>query len=127
MFSNADLLKHGVTHYDIDIVNDYREGTEYMRRLRAGLPIRPPHFQVGEWVYCFHRCQNVRVLFLGWDQGPPGHNSFWRLNVAGYGGPDEDFGRPRTDAPFVEVQCIGSSWADVHGPIAARDLPEVQS
>lgn len=94
---------------------EYREGSEYMYRLKNRLPIRAPRLAVGQWVHDSLSGCNVRVVSVTWDGDVGGCSSGWRCSVPGHGGDDWSFGEPREDAPTVEhVQTEWRCWSRVH-------------
>jgi hypothetical protein len=101
-YTPEDFVAKGFT-LDCD-AREYREGSEYMYRLKNQLPIRAPRLAVGQQVYDSLSGCNVRVVSVTWEGSLVGYSGFsgWRCSVPGHGGDDYTFGAPREDAPTVE-------------------------
>ncbi len=87
----------------LDAAYDAAPGSEWRRRVHAGLPYKAPVATVGAWMYNPLANENQRVLRVVWDAGIPGCcRGGWRYHLPGYSAFDAISAGAHDSVPYVE-------------------------
>lgn len=81
---------------------DASPNSEWCWRIKQGLPVNAPRFQVGDWAYNSMAGENQKVLTVWYDAPIGGTRGGWRVNLPGFGAFDDNVSLPSDAAPFVE-------------------------